>query len=99
MLFELNRLTRGVEQDELDRLKAQIKSTLIMQQESSYSRSSSIAGDVYFLGRVRSIDELSAIIDGLSCDSINAYLADHPPGDFTIVTLGARELEVPVGVS
>jgi len=99
LLFELNRLRDGVAQDELDRLKAQIKSSLIMQQESSYSRSSSIAGDMYFLGRVRTIDEISAIIDGLSCDSINAYLAAHPPGEFTIVTLGARQLEVPVGIS
>lgn len=99
LIAELNRLSAGVEQEELDRLKAQIKSTLIMQQESSYSRSASLAGDMYFLGRVRTIDEISHIIDELSCDSINAYLAEHPPGDFTIVTLGARELEVPVGVS
>ena len=99
LLFELNRLTSGVEQNELDRLKAQIKSTLIMQQESSYSRSASIAGDLYFLGRVRTIDEISSIIDGLTCDSINAYLRDHPPGEFTIVTLGAKELEVPDGIS
>ena len=35
----------------------------------------------------------------VSSESINAYLAEHPPGDFTVVTLGRRELEVPVGVS
>ncbi len=99
LVHELRRLTDGVEQNELDRLKAQIKSSLIMQQESSYSRSSAIAADTYYLGRVRTIEEISAIIDGLTCDTINAYLADHPPGDFTIVTLGAAELEVPVGLS
>jgi predicted Zn-dependent peptidase len=94
LLAELKRLTAGVKQDEIDRLKAKIKSSLIMQQESSYSRSMSIAGDLYFLGRVRTIEEITEIIDGLTCDSINAYLADHPPGDFTIVTLGARALNV-----
>lgn len=99
LLHELNRLGQGVQQDELDRLKAQIKSTLIMQQESSASRSSSIAADMYFLGRVRTIEEISAIIDGLSCQSINAYLAAHPPGQYTVVTLGARQLEVPARVS
>ena len=31
--------------------------------------------------------------------NFGAYLAEHPPGDFTVVTLGPRELEVPVGVS
>jgi predicted Zn-dependent peptidase len=96
LLFEIQRLAAdGVQQDELDRLKAQIKSTLIMQQESSYARSAAIAADTYYLGRERKIDEISSIIDGLTCDSINAYLSQHPPGDFTIVTLGARELEVP----
>jgi predicted Zn-dependent peptidase len=96
LIFELMRLSEGVQQDELDRLKAQIKSTLIMQQESSYSRSGTIAGDMYYLGRVRSIEEISSIIDRLTCDTINAYLAAHPARDFTIVTLGARELSVPI---
>jgi predicted Zn-dependent peptidase len=96
LMFELKRLADGVRQDELDRLKAQIKSTLIMQQESSYARSAVIAADTYYLGRVRKIDEISAIIDGLTCDSINAYISQHPPADFTIVTLGAKELEAPL---
>ncbi len=98
-LAELVRLAEGVRADELSRLKARIKSGLIMQQESSSSRSSSIARDWYHLGRVRTLDELSRVIDALSCESINAYLAAHPPGDFTVVTLGPQPLEVPVGVS
>ena len=85
-------------QKELDRLKARIKSALIMQQESSSARSSSIARDWFHLGTVRTLDDVSRIIDGLSAESINAYLAEHPPGDFTLVTLGPRELEVPGGV-
>lgn len=99
LLGELKRLSAGVEQDELDRLKARIKSTLIMQQESSRSRSSSIATDWYHLGRVQTLDEIGGKIDALSCDSINAYLAEHPPADFNVVTLGEKELEVTVGVS
>ncbi len=98
-LGELTRLKEGVHADELARLKARIKSSLIMQQESSSSRSGSIARDWYHLGRVRTLDELSAIVDALSCESINAYLSAHPPRDFTIVTLGPKPLEVPVGVS
>lgn len=98
-LSELARLAEGVRADELSRLKARIKSSLIMQQESSSSRSGSIVRDWYHLGRVRTLDELGSLVDALSCDSINAYLAAHPPGDFTIVTLGPSPLEVPVGVS
>ncbi|MBN2477169.1 MAG: insulinase family protein [Pirellulales bacterium] len=98
-LAELNRLAAGIEDHELQRLKARIKSALIMQQESSSARSSALARDWYHLGRARTLDEVSSLIDALTCESINAYLAERPPGDFTFVTLGRRELEVPVGVS
>jgi len=97
-LGELRRLADGVQPGELDRLKARIKSALIMQQESSSARSGSVARDWYHLGRVRTLDEIGSIIDALSCESINGYLSEHPPGDFTIVTLGQSPLEVPVGV-
>jgi len=96
---ELVRVAEGIRPDELGRLKARIKSGLIMQQESSVSRSGSIARDWYHLGRVRTLDELARIMDGLSVESINAYLAKHPPRDFTVVTLGPQPLEVPLGVS
>jgi predicted Zn-dependent peptidase len=98
-LAELARVAEGVEADELNRLKARIKSGLIMQQESSLSRSGSIARDWYHLGRARTLEEVSRLLDALSCESINGYLSAHPPGDFTVVTLGPKPLEVPVGVS
>lgn len=98
-LEELARLRDGVHADELARLKARVKSTLILQQESSMSRSSTLAGDWYYLGRARSLDEVGRIIDGLTCDGINAYLAEHPPTDFSVVTLGEKPLEVNLGVS
>jgi predicted Zn-dependent peptidase len=98
-MSELCRLGKGIEDSELNRLKARIKSALIMQQESSSARSSSLARDWYHLGRVRTLDEVGGLIDALSSRSINAYLAEHPPADFTVVTLGSLALEVPNGVS
>jgi len=98
-IAELTRLAEGIEDHELDRLKARIKSALIMQQESSSARSAALGRDWYHLGRARTLEETGRLIDELSGASINAYLAEHPPGDFTVVTLGPRELEVPVGVS
>ena len=98
-LGELVRLAEGVEPQEIDRLKARIKSGLIMQQESSSARSSSIARDWYHLGRVRTLDEVGALVDALSARSISEYLVEHPPRGFTIVTLGPNALEVPVGIS
>ena len=99
VMAELLRLAEGIAQDELDRLKAKLKSSLIMQQESSPARSNSIAADWYHLGRVQTVDEVRAIIDGLSRDRINLYLASHPPRDFRIVTVGEKPLEMPVGIS
>ena len=91
-LGELVRLAKGIEEHELDRLKARIKSALVMQQESSSSRSSSIARDWYHLGRARTLDEIGRLVDGLTSQSINAYLAEHPPKEFTVVTLGEKAL-------
>ncbi len=96
---ELMRLGEGIEQSELDRLKARIKSALIMQQESTSARSGSLARDWHHLGRVRSLDEVSALVDALSAESINEFLSKNPPRDMLVVTLGPEPLEVPVGIS
>jgi predicted Zn-dependent peptidase len=93
-LGELVRLAGGIEENELDRVKARIKNALIMQQESSSARSASIARDWYHLGCARTLEEIGRRADALSTGSINAYLAEHPPGDFTVVTLGEQALTV-----
>lgn len=92
---ELLKLTEGIHPHELERLKARIKSGLIMQQESSSSRSGSIARDWYHLGRVRSLDEVGQIVDELTSEQINAFLKQHPPSDFTFATLGPTALKIP----
>lgn len=99
LVDELLRLREGVREEELLRLKARIKSQLIMAQESSSARSSQIAWDWYHLNRIRPLDELSSIIDALSCQTINQYLADNPPREFRVVTLGETQLEIPRGIS
>ena len=57
---ELRRLKEGVTDDEIDRVKAGLKSSLIMQEESTSARAGAIATDWYLLGRVRSFDEIQA---------------------------------------
>ena len=92
---ELRKLPQGIAAEELRRLKGKIKRSLILQQESSPSRAGSMAFDWYFLGRVRPMAELSQIIDELSVESINGWLDKHPPGEFTVVTLGKDWLAIP----
>ncbi len=90
---EIRKLYEGITPDEIDRLKGRIKRALIIQQESSPSRAGSIALDWYYLGRVRPMEELSAIIDGLSADSINRYLAANVPRAMTVCTVGPERLK------
>ena len=94
LLEEIRKLPQGVQNEELLRLKAHIKTSMIMQQESSRSRAGSVASDWYHLGRVRPMEELQGILNGLSCDTINKYLIANPPRRFTICTLGEKSLEV-----
>jgi predicted Zn-dependent peptidase len=96
---ELLRLGEGVQQSELDRLKARIKSSLIMQQESTSARSGALARDWYHLGRARTLDEVGKLVDELSAETINKFLKANPPRDLLVVTLGPQPLEVPVGIS
>lgn len=92
---ELLRLAEGVGEEELTRVKARIKSSLIMQQEMTGARSSAIARDWFHLGRVRSVAELERIVDDLAQETINAYLSANPPSNLNIVTLGPEPLASP----
>lgn len=92
---ELIKLGDGVQPNELNRLKARIKSGLIMQQESTSARSGSIARDWYHLQRVRSLEEVGRLVDDLTSEDINEFLQAHPPNDFTFATLGPAPLELP----
>jgi predicted Zn-dependent peptidase len=98
-ISELKRLGKGIEQSELDRLKARIKSSLIMQQESTSARSGALGRDWYHLGRARSLDEVGKLVDDLTADSINSFLEANPPSELLVVTLGPEPLEMPDGVS
>jgi predicted Zn-dependent peptidase len=95
LVAELRRLREGVTDDEIARVKAKLKSSLIMQQESTGARAGSIASDWYFLGRVRSFDEIQAAVDALTPASILGYLDRHPVKDLTLATLGPKPLVMP----
>lgn len=93
-LGELDRLKEGVLAEELARLKARVKSSLIMQGESSSARSAAIARDWHHLGYTRTLNDIGRLVDELTVDSINDYLRANPPRDFTVVTLGPAKLSV-----
>ncbi|MEK6247353.1 MAG: insulinase family protein, partial [Planctomycetales bacterium] len=99
LLAELIRLSEGIQASELNRLKARMKSALIMALESSMARAGAIARDWYYLTEVRTLSQIGTLVDALTPETINAYLVQNPPGQFTVVTLGPQPLELKVGVS
>jgi predicted Zn-dependent peptidase len=94
LLRELRRLPDGIEAEEVERVRAGLKASLIMAQESTSARASALASDWYHLGRVRSFDEIQSAIDGLTPENILTHVRRLPPKDFTIVTLGPKPLNV-----
>lgn len=98
-LRELARVADGIEEQELERCKARAKSSLIMQQESSSSRATSITRDWYHLGRVTTLEEVRQKIESLTVRSVLDHLHRHPARDFTVLTLGPKPLEVPRDLS
>jgi len=75
-------------------VQAGLKSALIMQDESTSARAGALASDWYYLGRVRTLDEIQASIDALTPKSILEHLERYPARDFTVVTLGKSPLNV-----
>lgn len=92
---ELQGLINGVTEEEVQRVRAGLKSSVIMQEESTSSRAGALASDYYYLGRVRPVEEIQAAIDALSPESVLTHVKKHPPRDFTIVTLGKESLKMP----
>ena len=98
-ISELKRLGQGIGEDELARCKARAKSSLVMQQESTVARSSSIARDWYHLNRVTTLAEVRDKIDALTVADVLDCVHAHPAEDFTILTIGPEALEEPREVS
>ena len=92
---ELVRLKDGIEEEELARVKVGLKAALIMRQESTSARASSLTADWYYLGRIVPLEEVQAKINGLTTTGLLDYVHRYPAQNFTIVTLGPSALQFP----
>lgn len=91
---EFNRLADGISNEEMDRAKIGLKSSVILQSESSGSRAGAIGGDYDMLGRVRPLDEIKERIEATSVESVLGFLRSHPFEDYTVITIGPKEVRV-----
>lgn len=94
VIGEFNQLSSGISEEEINRAKVGLKSSLILHSESSGSRAGSIGSDYYMLGRVRSLDEIKNKIETTNVDSVLDFLGSNKFKDFTIVTIGPKELTI-----
>lgn len=94
---EIQGLTTDLQQHELDRWKVRIESGLIMEQESSASRASSLVSDFYQQGRAVTTTELESKIESLTLDDVRDYWTENPPSNYRLVTLGPDKLNTTIG--
>lgn len=97
LLETIHSLGQGIQDDELERLKNRIRSSMVFEQESSMARSSQIASDWFYLGRVPDRQEVSDRINALSAEGLMEYFIAHRPKNFSLVTVGSQPLEFPEG--
>jgi predicted Zn-dependent peptidase len=94
IIQEFNRLGEIITEEELQRAKVGLKSSLILQSESSSSRAGAIGGDYYILGRVRSLNEIKDRIEQTTVDSVLTFLRNNKFEDFTVVTIGPEQVSI-----
>jgi len=94
VMEQFSGLSGGIDPEEIERARVGLKSSLIMQSESTSNRASAIAADYYILGRVRSIAEIEGQIDRTSVGSVEDFLRRNRFEDFTVVTIGPEQVSV-----
>jgi predicted Zn-dependent peptidase len=94
ILAELQRLSDGIGEDELQRCLARAKSSLIMQQESTSARAASLARDWFHLGRVTTLEEVRHQLETLSVEDVLRSAREFRPRDLVVVTLGPQPLQI-----
>lgn len=92
---EVHRLGAGAQREEFDRAVIGLKSSLVMQGESTGARAAALASDYFRLGRARSLEEIAAEVDAVSFEALNDYLAQRELGELTLASIGPRPLVLP----
>ena len=94
-LEQIRRLPESITDDELRRCKAQAKSSMVMQQESTSARAMGLAKDWRHLGEYRPLEDVAARIDALTVDDLRDHLDRHGQQNLTLLTLGPEPLTMP----
>lgn len=94
ILHEFSRLRDGISDEEVDRVKASLKASLIMAEESPGARAATNAIDWYYLGRLQPLDEVQQKIESITPRRILEHLERFPFRNPVILTLGPKPLQL-----
>ena len=94
IIQQFDKLGDGISEEEIQRAKVGLESSLILSSESSSSRAGAIGSDYYMFGRVRGLDEIKNKIEATSVESVSGFLREKQFGDFTVVTIGPKQITV-----
>jgi predicted Zn-dependent peptidase len=87
---EMTRLAaEGIEQDELDDVKGQVKGQIVLSLESSNARLHRLAGTELYGEPFRTMDEITALVEAVTLDDVAALAAEYfPPDRQSLLRLG-----------
>lgn len=95
MLAEFERLRDGVSAAELERARTGLLADLVMQGESSAARAGALAHDVFLRGSPRRLADIRRAVGGVTLEQVNAFVAEHPLRDPSVLTLGPTSIGAP----
>lgn len=98
LLAELQRVhtpAGAITDSEFQRAMVGIRSNIVLSGESTGARAGALAGDLYRLGRARTLEEVLEQYRSISLQQVNEYLSRRSLGQVTIVTLGPSALKPP----
>jgi len=90
---ELRRLAGDITEAEMAKARTQLKSSLVMQGESTSARAGAISVDWRHLKRLRSLTEISDAVDAVSVEQVREHLADFPAEDFVMLVIGPEPID------
>lgn len=94
MLRELRGVGEGITPEELRRSIVELKSSLIMQSESSSVRAGALVSDWWNIQRLRSLREIQTAIEAVTAEAVAEHQGAFPVSPLTLVTLGSKQVEV-----
>lgn len=93
LVKELRNAAKNLSDDEIQRVKVGMRTSLFKQEDSSAARAYSLSNDWFNLRRIRPIEELEESLAGIGISSIKDYLRKHGPNKITLVSMGRKSLD------